>query len=271
MAMPNIAQGMVYPLPGRPRFTVRQVIEENEIAKGLAIIIGNQCSTVRHYKDLIGPIQDIGCMTYAFRLLEYAVLPMPNASRQDILDMIADVSQYFPCDPNRVKELCYERFVFVFAGHGDDTDSIHTHDGTVDLRSEVIWPLLPGQAQHLREIPKLFFIDACRAPIQDAPVSRGGGRRLPDMANYMLVHSTQPTQEAMETSLGGDWMQILAREICNQANLGKTINEILIQINEQLNKQLTEAQRLFLQQPIEMNTLQKNIKFLDEAIKLQGT
>lgn len=256
---------------------VCRVIKENETAKGLAIIIGNQRSKVPSLRFLHGPIADVYVMTNAFQRLKYAVLPLLNVSTQTIRDTIKDVTHYFPRSP---KKLCYERFVFVFAGHGDDTDSIHTHDGVVDLQAEVIFPLLPQEAPHLQEIPKFFFIDACRCkPPSEHPVPRGGGDtpppdrppdRISSMANYMWVYSTYTSQEAIETNAGGDWMQLLAEEFCLPENLNKSVSEICINVNAKLRNQSNQLRRKIQQQPVHQDTLHKVVKFLEEAKELEG-
>ena len=253
------------------RLTVSQAIQQNEISKGIAIIIGNQLS-IRYPKDVLkGPYFDLSVMESAFKTLRYTVLPFLNASKQEILEIVREVSQLFPVES--CKPLCYRRIVFLFAGHGHNNQFIHAEDGDVDVNQDVVYPLMPEQSPNLANIPKLIFIDACRGKGRDpgvcVSVPRGEKIRVPKLSNYLLVYSTLPTMKAFENDLGGFWMQTLARELCNPCNIKKGIHGIIIEVNRQLIGMLNNI-RHDLQQPEYHGTLLEDVNFLSEEKELQG-
>ena len=252
------------------RLTVSQAVQQNEISKGIAIIIGNQFSM--HYpKDVLkGPYFDLSVMESAFKTLKYTVLPFLNASKQEILEIVREVSQLFPIS---CKPLCYKRIVFLFAGHGHNNQFIHAEDGDVDVYEDVVYPLMPGQSPNLANIPKLIFIDACRGKGRDPGVHvlipRGEKIRVPTLSNYLLVYSTLPTMQAFENDLGGFWMQTLARELGNPCNIKKDIHGIIVKVNRQLIEMLNNKVH-DLQQPEYRGTLLEDVNFLSEEKELQG-
>ena len=254
-------------MDSNPRLAVGRLIQQNPLVGGLAIVIGNRYSRHPGLKTLSGPPHDVQAMCEAFKSLHYATLAVNNATRQDMLDVIRGVLDFFPSHP---PPLCYQRLVFAFAGHGDDTDSLHTDDGVVSLKTEVIKPLLPGNCQRLERVTKLFFIDACRSELPtdcDPPQPRGG--KMPPTAGYYLAQSTQWSEVALEKKHGGCWMQLLAEELQDPTNLGRNIQSIVSKVNRRLTDMLSQDPYKpddFLQQPLDGGTLHEDVRFVNEAI-----
>lgn len=265
MATPMVPQTI------EQRLTVSEIIEQNKVVKGIAIIVGNQYS--KHYKEILkGPINDLIKMKSVLEALRYAVIPLLNASKQEIREVIRDVSQLYPTSAH---DLCYKRIVFIFSGHGNKDHYIHTRDGEVNIINDVIFPLMPSHSPKLHHIPKLIFIDACRGgqpcPGVVVPIPRGGDMRVPNFANYLLVHSTLPTMKAYECDYGGYWMQTLAHELCHPSNMDESIHGVLIKVNSRLNVMLNMAPGSPDLQLAEYHgTLLNDVKFLSEAKELQG-
>jgi len=283
-ARTELKQLMATPSTGVQESRIAKAIKDNPIAKGLAVIVGNQHSYHRALRRVLnGPPKDVDSMTSSLQRLHYTVVPLHNISPQDIKQIVEAIKTYFPIAP---KKDCYKRIVFVFAGHGDIQDNLHCKDGPVHLKSDIIMPLLPMYCRSLEHIPKLFFIDACRSDPSNV-VKRGGpgiedpGKRLPKLANYYLVQSTQYSEVSLEISKGGCWLYLLAEELTKQDNADKMIQGIITSVNRKLNNKMRtelrdgirESEDLdddFSQQPIESSTLHEDIFFLKEAKALEG-
>ncbi|XP_064397902.1 uncharacterized protein LOC135344597 isoform X3 [Halichondria panicea] len=251
---------------------VRRTIDENPVAKGLAIVVASQESRAFPNAILEGVTIDFQNTCSAFRLLRYAVLPLLNATEKMITDVVQAVPKCFPiCGDNDPR---YKRIVFYFAGHGDNNVQVHTHDGEINVDRKIIWPLLPENCPNLRHIPKLFFIDACRGEGTDIAIPRGGGNifsRVSGMANYLVVRSTLPTMKAFEQSnrRGGFWTQAFVEQLISPTNKGRDIGYILIEINRQVNRLFNSQNVLCTQQAITESTLLDHVFFLDEAQELE--
>ena len=262
---------------------VQQTIQQNPVCRGLAVVVACQHSYVFTHQDdiLYGVINDSQQTCSVFEHLHYAVVPLPNPTKQYIIDVVTAVAQLFPeCAEDDPR---YKRIVFSFSGHGDE-GGIHTADGGINVQSEIMWPLLPENCPHLRHIPKLFFIDACRGGDVDRPIPRGPTHqfvyhRVSGLANYLLVQSTLPSMKAFETGghHGGYWTQMFVAELRKPSNYGKDIGYILIEVNRQVNMMfnvpalLNMPNRDYIQQAISENTLLDHVLFLDEAHLFGGT
>eukprot|EP00731_Ephydatia_muelleri_P031346 Em0022g860a len=132
----------------------------------------------------------------------------------------------------------YKRFVFIFAGHGLN-EQIVVKDGFVRITENVIVPLEAKNACSLATVPKLFFIDACRGPLQDNGVivaSRGGevveSIKVPEKGNMLIAYSTLPHYEALEdSSSGGLWLKTLASELRNSND---SITDVLTTVRKKV-------------------------------------
>ncbi len=250
---------------------VRRTIDENPVAKGLAIVVANQKSKA-FPECLNGVMIDIESTCLAFKLLRYAVLPLLNATERLITDVIQAVPKCFPIhDDNDPR---YKRIVFCFAGHGDKNFQIHTHDGEINVDLEIMLPLLPKNCPNLRHIPKLFFIDACRGEREDMPIPRGGDvfSRVSGMANFLVVRSTLPSMMAFEQGNhhGGYWTQAFVEQLMTPSNEGKDIGYILIEVNRQVNRAFNSQNAMYIQQAVTESTLLDHVLFRDEALELEG-
>ncbi len=248
-------------------------------AKGVAIVVANPYSWKFNKPGdiLYGVVSDFKttCSVFEEKLL-YSVIPLPNASKKTIVDVIKAVAKHFPVYEDSNPR--YKRIVFCFAGHGDN-DLIHTEDGEINVREDIVDPLLPLECQRLVHIPKLFFIDACRGKIEDKPVSRGGGSfdklvysRVSTQSNYLLARSAIPTTKAYEIRqgdipVGGFWTQSFVAELQKQTNIGKDIGYILIEVNRHVNALFNIAKHDCMQQAVCESTLLEHVFFLDEAIQ----
>lgn len=242
------------------------LVAANPTANGLAIIVANERSCRREHRPLLGTVKDLDAITKAFESLRFATLPFRNASGQQIIEVVQTTSVCRYPDS-------YQRLAFVFSGHGDQ-GCIYSHDMGIKLQDYIFDPWMPKKAPHLADIPKLFFLDACRGNVVDpgvrvmqyydpnAPVPKG----TPSIGNYLLAYSTMPTMQAFEQpAAGGYWMQHLARELQNNGNIECSLNDILTKVNKSVLEEMERDHCQFIQQPVLESALHDIIYPLKEA------
>ena len=246
---------------------LNELVRSKPSANGLAIIIGNEIGCKPEHVRLSGTIKDLEAARDAFESLMFTTLPIRNASAREIIDVVKAASRciYPPC---------YKRLAFVFSGHGDAT-CIYAHDSAVPVQTYVFDPWMPEKSQHLADIPKLFFFDACRGNAVDqgvfitlrpsGPVAKGAGR-VPSVGNYLLANSTMHTMKAFEKpNAGGYWMQHLAKELQSDMNIEKSLADILTIVNDKVLDEMESPRFLNIQQPVLESTLRKSIYPIKEA------
>jgi len=240
---------------------LRQSIDRRRAANGLAIIVANEEGFNPDHKRLEGARKDHKSMKETFEILRFATLPIFNASKEQILSAVQAAANYKEYPPS------YKRIAFVFSGHGDE-NHIYCHDGPI-VTDDVYTPLQPINAPHLADIPKLFFIDACRGTMQDKGVVARGqtvSPRKPSYGNYVLAYSTMPSMQAYETaSDGGLWMHILSKQL--QTNR-KSVLDVLTEVNSKLLEVFRLHPHDPLQQPVLESTLHEPVNLLEEAEKI---
>ena len=239
------------------RELLQLAVDRRHAANGLAIIVGNERSVVHKARALPGVKKDLEAMKATFETLRFATFPLFNPTSEQIKDAVkaAASSIRFP--------ICYKRIAFVFAGHGDE-GVIYTHTGPVDLGRDVYGPLQPCNACILANMPKLFFIDACRGSEGDEGVrivSRGNDYRMPSFGNNLVAYSTLQSMKCFERIGGGGlWTQRVATQLCTDEG---SIHEVLTEVNRLLAKD-TEMYK-HVQQPTLTSSLHERIYLLKEA------
>ena len=241
---------------------LRDSVLRRPVANGLAIIIANEDSSDPNHRSLRGAKRDLEKMKETFEVLRFATLPILNASKEEILASVQAASKYKEYPPS------YKRIAFVFSGHGDE-NIIYAHDGAVDT-NQVYEPLQPKNAPHLADIPKLFFIDACRGTIDDKGIVARGKTglipRKPSYGNYILAYSTMPSMQAYETEEdGGLWMNIVSKELRTSP---KSVLDALTDVNRELLKEFHSRQYTSCQQPVVESTVHETVKLFEEAEEL---
>ena len=211
------------------RDKLRESVNRRPVANGLAIIIANENSSDPSHGPLDGPRRNLENMKETFEVLRFATLPILNASKEQVLATVRAATSYKKYPPS------YKRIAFVFSGHGDE-NVIYAHDGAVET-NQVYEPLQPKNAPHLADIPKLFFIDACRGTIDDKGIVARGKTELPrkpSYGNYILAYSTMPSMQAYETEEdGGLWMNIVSNKLRTSH---KSVLDTLTDVNGELLK-----------------------------------
>lgn len=152
-------------------------------------------------------------------------------------------------------------------------------DGSLMGVQEIVNFLLPRQASNIGNIPKIFFIDACRGTEKMLPVlcPRGEGgtsserevlRRgatetktilIPPDGNTLVAYSTTSSHRAHEKADGGVWMKALAEKLRSSK---KPIEMVLTDVRSELHTRYQNpGWREHMQMPETINTLLESVYF----------
>ncbi len=227
-------------------------------AKGFALIISNdyknpECGLLQ----LPGAQKDSTEMKVTFKYLKFAVHCIHNASGGELVSVLASVARH-------IYPSSYRRIAVVFSGHGT-AGYVYSGEGN-QFELNTMYQQFSA-SQHLANIPKMFFIDACRGHERNTPivVPRGGGLiqtiKVPHGGNFLFAYSTIMNYVSYETSQGGVWMNRLAKEL--KSNL--SICDILTKINSELIKMYNCTNIRDLQQPTFNSQLNEIVNLYDEA------
>ena len=196
-----------------------------------------------NYKDNKNPkihleeaVNDVQEMKKIFEKAEinYDVVPLLNkeANKDWILALVRQLSQYlktYVSKPKNVVKIKEKTLVFAFAGHGDSNDMLHTDEEKVtDILS--LGDIMKYFVDHpdLQDIPKLFFIDACRGK---RVISRDKPGPAPcyEVGNFLIARSTILDFCAYDTN---SWMRKLAEKISEDSSkhLALMLDEVTAEV-----------------------------------------
>ncbi len=248
---------------------VRKVVELTPGAIGLAVIITNDYSTTSSLRSLPGAEKDGESLQEALADLKFAVHWKRNVNSGEFVEIIREISSL---KHSLVKE--FRCILFVFAGHGDEGDTLYMQDGAkLHLNQDVITPLYPEKAREIGNIKKAFLIDACRGNkstettlvprsgfIPDESGERGGssvGFEVPRESGIFIAHSTLPSHKSYEDkTVGGVWLSTVARLLKEKKYLF-SLTYLLEKANEEImeSKNGSNAPVKEFQQPAMTSTL----------------
>lgn len=242
---------------------IRKIIKELPDANGFAVIISNDYKEVKDgtLRYLQGAEKDSKKMESTFKFLKFAVHHIHNCPIASLMDVLQAISQH------RYPPSC-RRLAIVFSGHGT-TGYIYAGDGN-NLRLEILFDLFSNtRAPHLGDIPKMFFIDACRGSKKNIGtiVPRGGKlletKVVPQGGNTLVAYSTILNYMSYETADGGMWMSKLAEKLKTDSS----ICDILTNINSELIDRYNHSsgKLLDLQQPTFHSQLNEIVNLYSEA------
>ena len=254
--------------------TVADVVRKNPAKRGLAIIVTNDYSSLPNKTRLNGPRMDGERMQRVFTELGIATLRKHNIGEAELVRTLREVARLPMCPAS------YKSISFVFSGHGEKTGEVYMQDGNRMGVQEIVNFLLPQQAPNIGNIPKIFFIDACRGNEKMQPVvcPRGEGctpaepvlevhRRgatdntilVPPGGNILVAYSTTSSHRALENSDGGVWMKALAEKLRSSK---ETIETVLTEVRRELHVHYQNpGWRDNMQMPETINTLLKPVYF----------
>ena len=190
---------------------VAEAVDKVDNPRGLAVVVTNE------YKNFPGDHRpgmktDGQAMEDAFKSLGFATLWKPNKSSEEMKVLVKSVVKYFQDNPPPTHYVV----AFVFSGHGGEGDLLIGEDNeNVHLNSEIVQPL--AEEREIGNIPKLFFINACRGLNELVALGRRSARELiTAKGNYYVAYSTIPKHVAYtsgDPNSGSAWMQILAKNL----------------------------------------------------------
>jgi len=256
--------------------TLADFVHQNPAKRGLAIIVTNDYSSLpdETLKTLSGPRKDGERMKRVFNELGIATLWKRNVRYGELVSTLREVASLPMCPAS------YKSISFVFSGHGHGTGEVYMQDGSVMEVQEIVNFLLPRQARNIGNIPKLFFIDACRGTETMEPVMcpRGEGgspnvpvrevlRRgatekktilIPPDGNTLVAYSTTSSHLAHETEAdGGVWMKALAEKLRSSK---KPIEMVLTEVRSELHARYQNpGWKEHMQMPETVNTLLESV------------
>lgn len=190
---------------------------------------------------LTGTKEDAKKMNETFKALNFETRREHNVTQARFMQFVNETAQ---CTnyPKNCKAIAV-----VFSGHGHSCNYLYMQDGNSVSINEVVEQFLPRSAPAIGNIPKLFFVDACRGNerVQAVTVPRGaqcevlqkGGNnaatiRVPSEGNFLLAYSTMPNYKAYEfKGKGGIWMTTLATKLRSSRG---SVEDVLSLVNQEL-------------------------------------
>ena len=254
--------------------SVAEVVQRNTSKRGLAIIVTNS-HLQEEKRSLPGAEKDGTRMEGVFGSLNIATLRRQNITANGLRRLLAEVRALQGLPPT------YKSISFVYSGHGREGGMLCMEGMPLEKQlvhiQEIVDAFLPKNAPNIGNVPKLFFIDACRGagtfqPVmvpRDAAVverpqkaSRITQRGATDLAtvfvppegNTLLAYSNIQGQRALEDrNDGGVWMKALGKRM---AVSKESIEAVLTEVREDLIKKYQEPLwRGHMQLPESVNRL----------------
>ena len=255
--------------------SILETIQGQPEANGLALIITNDYCDCHGLDTLSGTREDGERMYQAFQHLKFATHWETNVTSSRLEQLIYDATHYEYYSHDQLRN--YKCIAFVFSGHGCKKEHIYMQDGkTVDTDENIVKPFLPKSTRKIGNLPKLFFIDACRGKedIEPVVVPRGSGKetepkavergvteeqdsRVTPEGNYLIAYSTMPEHKSYELQgKGGIWMTTLTDKLCTSHD---SIEDILTMVNEEMMEKYQKAGQPPMQQPERRSRLNKKV------------
>ena len=162
-------------------------------------------------------------MRMTFEQFDYDIHQLKNggATKDAVTTLLKQASEYLGQYEGDVvnKDGGKKVIIFAFSGHGTSRgmsqDQIKTNDGELlGLMEEIRLPLVKHET--VREIPKLFFIDACRGSdyLQHKVIERALEKGFTAVeTNFRIDFATIPDHKAYSGAYESTWMPVLAREL----------------------------------------------------------
>jgi hypothetical protein len=133
-------------------------VEQKPEAVGLAVVIYNTYTYSPPNNSTLSTIHDGRNMKHTFRSLKFAVMPMREARRDDVIGAISVLTSY-----DKYPD-CYKHFAVVFAGHGG-ANVLRGDDGKDFNLEDVVIKPFKGNNLSIKNASIMVFIDACRGDI----------------------------------------------------------------------------------------------------------
>ena len=259
---------------------IQFIVNSKHCAVGLAVIVSNDYGANPDYANLDGTKKDGDAMASSFAISNFAIVRKHNTSLTYLLALLDNVG-------TRIRyHKSYRVIAFVFAGHGEDENTLITSEGKSIGIEIIVRKLSPSVSNadttQLGEMVRLFFIDACRGTKDDlgilitprgtgtgdhSSVARGGKNiqrlRIPsEPTNILIAYSTVSGYRSYEVKgEGGIWLQCLAKKLveCN-----RSISDVLIEVRKELMKKWQENPDMQIMNPESINRLNEPVNLFQE-------
>ena len=230
-------------------------------SKGLAVIITNDYDGPSEKVTLYDTHEDGRVLKETFEFLQFTTHWQKNATEREMKNLVREINSLK--HPNYHAH-GYRCIVFAFSGHGGDEDVlIGQDDGQIHLQNDIITQLALNGS--IAEIPKLFFIDACRGKARKGKTStpqddvekdtaKCGATEMTDAdrltlaqiiteleGNFLVGYATLSKKQAFmnlrrsdshrkdDKERGSVWMQELAKELRESNDSVQNIMDAVIQ------------------------------------------
>ena len=145
--------------------------------------------------------------------------------------------------------------IFAFSGHGTSRgsyeDQIFANDGELWLKKDIVLKLV--KHPNISEIPKLFFIDACRGEAALKYKNKLGEKGFAEVdTNYWIEYGSIPDPKSSRSGHESEWMPTLAMKLRERDD---TLENVVEEVNTSIyKKQKSNAEKSRLQQLCRLHT-----------------
>jgi hypothetical protein len=209
--------------------------------RGLAVLV--TCDYVNSplkEEHLPGTEMDFTKMKAAFDQFGYNVHTLQNSEAtvnavDDLMNRISSELKHHGQDSCTCNE---KVIVFAFSGHGDK-DEILLHDGQVSLFGDIL-QYFRADNDYVFDIPKLFFINACRGK-NELKKSMARKDVMEEEGNYRFDYATIPDCVSYEET---KWMVKLAEMLVHPVEGNDSLQNISAKVKKQVVNSGTEKVQL---------------------------
>ena len=193
-------------------------------SRGYAILVTCDYAGTPGKDPLPGTIKDGKEMKETLTKLSFPIRHLHNPTKEDIEAEVTKFSVYLSSYEVKEEKDKEKIIIFAFSGHGcskGQAEKIIANDGQeLDVKDEIVNPLTKHEA--VGDIPKLFFIDACRGgcklstPKGDKEESYFEKAVSHAAGNIRFDYATIPRHVSHAKESGSIWMPKLARALRTQ-------------------------------------------------------
>ena len=216
---------------------------------GIAVIVTCDYKDNRDIDTLETTNADAVELTDTFDKLNYNIIPLKNeqVTESAVLAIVEQLSEYlkdYDGATDNGKDATditiAKAIVFAFSGHGIKDNVVLANNGDLIFLRDVVQPLVDPDiiGEHCDEIPKLFFIDACRGKSTfKVPEAKGDSDVNDIRGNFNIEFATIYDHRAYTDS----WIFVLA---CELRRNDDTYQNVLAEAKKKTNKRykLQQAQ-----------------------------
>lgn len=132
----------------------------------------------------------------------------------------------------------YKCLAVVFSGHGEENVLLGCDGKHISVQEDVIGPLQPSELPQMRDIPKLFFIDACRGRRKMVPAVKSKGSGV-EKGGYLVAYSTTLGYRSYTYGEKSKWMPKVAHKLRSS---NKSVQDIVAEVAKELRMDTNDMQ-----------------------------